>query len=277
METNSPDFKTLIGTLMASCGVTKAMPVERADKTGGIYGSISSYETLDRSYGKRTVEQTCAEAAAHIEKLFAESKAIHEKNLPALENNKLLHALVSLFMTEIGIKGSWQEKKVTGRMRAKTTWIKHDAGWIGDMNRDISIMDYFYYAESTYRDQLKRIESYRATGLAREEQERKQAEAAEIARKEAEGLLPELEVMSRHAEAICDGYYEGFETVSGPTFVEEWRWGNLYEVTVRSKKTGRLYRTAYRNTVGDNGGNFDDCNYGLTFTEIGPASETIDA
>lgn len=271
MSDTSPSFKTLVGALLASCGVSMAMPVERADKTGAIYGSISSYEDTGGSYSrKRNTEETCKVATDHIEKLLAESKAIHEKNLPALENNKLLHALVSLFMTEIGIKGSWQEKKVTGRMRARTTWIKHDAGWIGDMNRDISIMDYFYYAESTYRDQLKRIESYRTTGLAREEQERKQAEAAEIVRKEAEGLLPELEVMSRHAEAIIDGYYEGFEAINLREFMGEWRWGNEWKATVRSKKTGKVYFTYYRTASGDGGG-FDDCNGDVTFTEVEPA------
>lgn len=273
MSDDNPNFKTLIEALLASCGVSMAMPVERADKTGGIYSSISSYENVTGySYSrKRNTEETCKAATEHIEKLFAESKAIHEKNLPALENNKLLHALVSLFMTEIGIKGSWQEKKVTGRMRAKTTWIKHDAGWIGDMNRDISIMDYFYYAESTYRDQLKRIESYRTAGLAKEAEERKQAEAAEIARKEAEGLLPELEVMTRHGESICYGEHPDFETVSGPTFMEEWRWGNAWDVTVKSKKTGKVYTTCYRTASGDGGG-FDDCNGDVEFTEVQPVT-----
>lgn len=271
MDTDDkPNLETLVGALMSSLGIVKAMPVERADKTGGIYSSISSYEDSG-SYNKRSTGQTCAFAIDHIEKLFFASQEIHQRNLPAIENNDRLRRLIAVFMKETGIKDSYQEKKVTGRTRTKTTWVKHVAGYVYDINRDIVTGDGFAVAESTRREQLARIESYRVTGLAKEEKERKEKEAAEIARKEAEGLLPELEVMARHGEDICYGDHPDFELASRPTFVEEWRWGNVWDVTVRSKKTGKLYAASYRTASGDGGG-FQDCNGTVKFTELEAAA-----
>lgn len=244
-----------------------AMPVESANKTGGIYG-VSHYEDTGGSYSrKRNTEDTCAAATAHIDQLFSLSREIHEKNLPAIENNTKLRLLITAFMKETGIKESYKEKKVTGRSHLKTTWIDHNAGWKGDLNRDIAIGDGFAFAEQAHRDQLSRIEVYRKTGLAKEAEQRKQAEAAEIARKEAEGLLPELEVMTRHGEDICYGDHPDFELVGDREFVEEWRWGNLWSVTVKSKKTGKVYTTSYRTASGDGGG-FSDCNGDVEFREV---------
>ena len=81
---------------------------------------------------------------------------------------------------------------------------------------------------------------------------------------------PELEILSKNSEDACYGDLEGFKVVLEEV-IETWRWGNLNRVIVQSETTNKYYESSYRDTSGDYGGDFTDCNdEDLTWVEVEP-------
>lgn len=161
----------------------KPMKVEPANLMGKLR-SIYDYKTLDFNgtelkgkygYGSNTnnVKRTCTEAKNHADYLFKESTLIHEKNIDAIENNKLVVAAVKSLMGTLGIPNTYTTYDYvgySGRKTQKKQEHTHSAGYLGDLTRCIKTDDGFSMAESSYKTFLKTIEDYQLKH-EREEQE----------------------------------------------------------------------------------------------------------
>lgn len=84
---------------------------------------------------------------------------LHEKNLPDIENNKALRKKVELVMHAIGIPDSWSERDWKSRARTPK-YIKHTAGYIGDLKLNCPIDDGYEAACEAYKRFQERIEKY---------------------------------------------------------------------------------------------------------------------
>lgn len=152
-----------------------------------LYPSISSYETagLGGYCSSRSVEETCAEAMKEADKKLAESKAIHEANIPLIELNKKLRERITTIMKNAGIPDSYQTSSYkSSRSRSPTTEMHH-AGWISDLNRYAILDDGWNTEQTRYNDFKRNVEDYRRIKIA-EREKKKQEEETEL--KKQEGL-----------------------------------------------------------------------------------------
>lgn len=169
----------------------KITPVEMCGGVAKCPASPASYRENARGpYGYR--EPTKARIAEYaLQQLEAARKKdleTHEKNLPALENNKAILARVVALMAEIGMPASFAERDRNSRARYPKT-VRHDAGYVTDLRRECKADDGFAHATSTYERLKRDYDAYAAAGKA-------EAEAATRAR-EAER---EAELKKRRAD-----------------------------------------------------------------------------
>lgn len=147
-----------------------------------VYG-MSAYEHSSTGFYGYSLppEAVVAKATEALEKEFARVKAIHEANIPAIENNKAVCASVSTMMRNIGIPDSFSTWEYpSSRSRTKKE-IKHVAGWMLDLRRVCICDDGFSYCENQYKVQRETISCYAEKKKAEKEnaEKAKKAEEAE--------------------------------------------------------------------------------------------------
>jgi len=113
--------------------------VQLGSSFGHFSTSIESYDRSQYSFCKNWKTATSLATQAFDAKKKEVDEA-HEKNLPAIENNKALRKKVELMMHAIGIPDSWSERDWKSRARTPK-YIKHTAGYLGDLNRNCPVDD----------------------------------------------------------------------------------------------------------------------------------------
>lgn len=169
-------------------GEMKAQPVKDCNKLGAWAGVEACKQRVrGDSWGTPSAANIVAAARAHVEEMWAESKAIHEANLPVIENNKKLRARLDAFMSSIGFSAEYSTFEYkTNRSRNRET-VTHTAGWVGDKARLLPITDGFEYAERDYQRLLKEITEWERKEKQKE-QEVERAKAIEVRKTEGEKL-----------------------------------------------------------------------------------------
>lgn len=165
---------------------TKIMPVERCGAVGKCMSSPSSYREQAKSrytYAEPTTARIAEYAMQQLESARAKDVAAHEKNLPAMENNKAIAAAIVALNESMGMPKRWSEPDRNSRSRYPKT-IGHDAGYLTDIRREVVIDDGFEHATSTYERLKKDYEAY-------VEQGKRDAEQAERARQREQEALVE--------------------------------------------------------------------------------------
>lgn len=162
----------------------KIMPVEICGAVGKCMSSPQSYEreATPRFGNKPGPAKIAAFALQKLEEARAIDVARHEKNLPAIENNKAIRAVVEQLMNSIGMPAKHSRKDTRSRARFPKT-ITEDAGYIGDLARHVPVSDSFDSATTTYNSLKQRYDAYAADAGKQAEKEAAQAAAAEEARK----------------------------------------------------------------------------------------------
>jgi hypothetical protein len=160
----------------------KIMPVEPCGAVGKCMGHPSSYMSSIR-YGEKTTARAAALALQQLETARADDIATHDKNLPAMENNRLIAAQITALNVAVGMPARWSERDRNSRSRYPKT-IGHDAGYITDIRRECKTDDGFDAATLTYERLLKSYREYEEQGkrdaeLAAQAKEREQAAALE--------------------------------------------------------------------------------------------------
>lgn len=165
----------------------KIMPVEACGLVGKCMSSPQSYENEASRFSKAGPERVAALALQRLEEARALDIEAHERNLPAIENNKLVRAAVEEMMTAIGMPKRWSRKDF-GRGRRLPKTISEDAGYIGDLIRHVPTDDGFILATATYNSLKARYDEYAADAGRIAERLKAEADAAEEKRK-AERLV----------------------------------------------------------------------------------------
>ena len=149
---------------------------------GNLYSSISSYEENDRlvyyARSKRTVEEVEKYCKDLADGMLERAKIKHENNVPKIESNKKLIEKLESLMRQIGIPSSYyQDQGYTRGGRKKTE--KVEAGYTGDIRRNICTSDFYDSAIQRHKDFLESVRKYAQDRRAKEEAERKEKEAKE--------------------------------------------------------------------------------------------------
>ena len=137
----------------------KIMPVELCGQIGKCMASPSGYASRLSTYSTPTAARVATHAMQELEAARAKDVAAHERNLPALEHNKAIAALIEAVMTEAGIPRSYSERDTTSRSRYPKT-ITRQAGWIGDLARNCLTSDGFDAATLSYERMKKEYTAY---------------------------------------------------------------------------------------------------------------------
>lgn len=163
----------------------KVREIKSCEAMRGI-SSVACFErTSTYGYCERNTEDTCIEAMKAADARLATSKAIHEANIPLIEENIKLREKIKIFMKNIGMPESyteWYYKSSRSRQKDYKTII---AGWVQDMGKVIKIDDDWVSEQNRYEDYKKMVEEYRSKKTA-EAKAKKDAEEAEL--KKQEGL-----------------------------------------------------------------------------------------
>lgn len=154
---------------------SKIMPVEQCGAVSKCQSSPSGYASYlsSSSYYTPSPERVAQHALQQLEQARAKDVDLHEKNLPALEQNKAIAERVRAFMAEIGMPNNHTERDTKSRSRYPKS-LTIQSGWIGDVARHIKTSDGFEYATTTYERLKRDYESYAAR--AKQEADLKRAE-----------------------------------------------------------------------------------------------------
>jgi sulfur relay (sulfurtransferase) DsrC/TusE family protein len=157
-----------------------------------------SYKSdLDR-WREPMAKTIASHALAKLEEARKKDVEAHERNLPKIEVNKAIRENIVAVMKEAGIPDSYSERDTKSRARFPKS-IRHDAGYLGDLNRNVKIADGFEPASWTYNSLKARYDEY-----ARQAEEEDARRKADQEREEAAALerrrndLKLAEIILRH-------------------------------------------------------------------------------
>lgn len=153
----------------------KIMPVEPCNQIGKCMASPSSYSSRITPYGTPTTAKVAAVALMELEAARARDVAIHEKNLPAIENNQLVAAQIVALNEAIGMPARWSERDFKSRSRYPKL-VGHQAGYLTDIAREVKTDDGFAQATASYERMLKEYQAYAEQGKREAEAQARRAE-----------------------------------------------------------------------------------------------------
>ncbi len=157
--------------------VPKGMPVEQCKNMGSRKSSIDSYGN-DHLYSTTTWQQKVKLARADADKLLARSKAKHEENLEAIENNKHARAAMEQVAETLGWPKSYHTYEYkTSRSRNRTR-KDHTAGWVEDMHRWLIINDNWEREQKAYAAFIEKISAYEKAAIQADKEIKRGKEAA---------------------------------------------------------------------------------------------------
>lgn len=147
----------------------KIMPVQPCGQVNQCMASPQSYMSQLTGYGEKTIARAAAVALRELEAARARDIALHEANLPALANNKLIAEKITALNEAVGMPKRWSERDHNSRARYPKT-IGHDAGYLMDVAREVKTTDGFDAATSSYNALKVRYDQYAESGKAEAEQ-----------------------------------------------------------------------------------------------------------
>lgn len=162
---------------------------EQLEKVGAVshcMASPQSYESHLTRYSwapKPSAKRIAEYALQQLEDARKKDVEAHERNLQKIEANKVERGKIIAVMNAAGIPDSYSETDPKSRARFPKK-VRHDAGYIGDMRRNLPINDGFDHATGTYNRLKEQYGKYAAEAeladkRAAEVAEREKAAAAE--------------------------------------------------------------------------------------------------
>lgn len=135
--------------------------------------SPQSYASGLSSWRTPTAKEIAAKALRELETARAKDVEAHERNLPKIEINKQIREKIIAVMKEAGIPDFYSERDTKSRSRFPKS-IRRDAGYLGDLGRNVKISDGFDSATQTYNMLKSRYDEY--AKQAEQEDAKRQAE-----------------------------------------------------------------------------------------------------
>ncbi|HDS1221712.1 TPA: hypothetical protein QEF96_000375 [Stenotrophomonas maltophilia] len=152
----------------------KIQQVTRCAKVRGCMSSPKDYAPSS-SYGSACPTRTAAIALQKLEQAYAEDKATHEANIPAMAANQEIIERVTALMAEIGMPARFSERDTRSRARFPKS-ITHDAGYLTDLRREVKTNDEWDLAQKTYEDLLARYRAFEKDAAKQKEHADQQKE-----------------------------------------------------------------------------------------------------
>lgn len=178
----------------------KIMPVEKVGAVSHCMANPQSYEheATPRWGGKPTKQRIADFALSRLEAARKLDIENHQKNLPAIENNKVVRARVEALMVEIGMPSKWSELDTKSRARYPKK-ITHDAGYLMDLRRACPVDDGFAQATQVYERLKKTYDEYAEEGRREAEKAKAEADRAdELRRQERRANIALAEIILRY-------------------------------------------------------------------------------
>ena len=154
-----------------------AEEIEICGHVGRCMASPQSYKSSFSGWREPTSKQIAAKALMELEAARKKDVDAHERNLPKLGANKAIRDRIVAVMKEAGIPDTYSERDLKSRARFPKS-IRKDAGYIGDLQRNIKTSDSFDSATMTYNGLKATYDKY-AAEAEQEDEKRKAAEARE--------------------------------------------------------------------------------------------------
>ena len=183
--------------------VRKPMEVKKCVAVQNMSSDVTYYGGTSRYYNDS--KETCAKnALVELESRLSKSRAQHNENLPAIENNKTLAAEIETFMIEHGFGRTFQIRDLKSRKQIKP-WVSKTAGWYEDIQRVLVRGDSFEAEEKRYLELKKHFETIRdaAKLTAERDAEAAKTRAAAEAAKRLEDLKF-VQICHRHGVSPVD-------------------------------------------------------------------------
>lgn len=154
----------------------KIQKLEKVGYVGGCQSSASGYASyMDSRWFAPTPERVAAYALAKLEEARKKDIEAHNLNIPRMEINKAVHQKITTLMQEVGMPDGWSETDRKSRARFPKQ-IRHSAGYLGDLLREVRTDDGFAYATSTYERLKTSYTEYAEQAKREAEQKREDAE-----------------------------------------------------------------------------------------------------
>lgn len=169
----------------------KIMPLEQCGAVGKCMASPQSYASYISAHSTPSIERVAAYAIQALEAARVADVAMHERNLPAIENNAAVRAHVESVMDGVGMPRSWIQRDTKSRSRFPKN-IASSAGYLADLARECRTDDGFAAATTTYNNLLSRYREYEASAKVEAERARvavERADAEKIAKRKADLAL----------------------------------------------------------------------------------------
>lgn len=175
-----------------------------------LFYSSGHYYGGTRLKSKEDIYKARDEEIERINKEWERLTALHEKNMIAIENNKLIHEKIKLIFSSLGVRDTYTTYEFKSQRSLQKKEVKHTAGYLQDLARCIPITDGFEFLKSTV-DNAKRSVAERAQKFWYEQDKvereaaAKEQETAKIkwmAKMQVKYDLPEEASVYRIKEAI---------------------------------------------------------------------------
>lgn len=176
-----------------------AEELEPVGFVGKCMSSPQSYASDLSRWRTPTTKEIATKALRMLEDARAKDIEAHERNIPKIEANQAQRDRIIALMKEIGIPDSYSEVDPRSRARFPKR-IRHDAGYMGDMARNLKVNDGFARATETYNSLKAKYDAYAVNAeqedsRAKAEQERLAAAALEKRRQD----LKLVEIILRYS------------------------------------------------------------------------------
>lgn len=170
----------------------KIQKLEKVGYVGGCQSSASGYASyMESRWSTPTPEQVAAYALEKLKEARKKDIEAHERNIPLMEINKAVEQKITALMKEVGMPDGWSEVDRKSRARFPKQ-IRHNAGYISDMVREVPTDDGFAYATSTYERLKTSYTEY--ADRAKREAEQKRAEAERLRNAEESKRRADMEL-----------------------------------------------------------------------------------
>jgi hypothetical protein len=166
----------------------KIMQVEPCKATGKLYSHPSEFRHRLNSYREPSMLRIAEHALSELEAVRKLDIATHEKNVLALENNRLVVDHLTAVNVALGMPDGWSARDPNSRARIPKT-IRYPAGWRQDIAQHVRTSDGFDTATSTYERLLATYTEYKKQADRDDEQKKgaaARAEAEKLAKRKAD-------------------------------------------------------------------------------------------
>lgn len=172
----------------------KIMPVEQCGQVNKCQSSPGGYASDLKSrysYSDPTPARVAVHALQQLEAARQRDIEMHEKNLPAMANNKVIADHIHALMAAIGMPKNYKIRDFKSRARYPK-WDHPAAGYLGDISREIKTDDGFVPATHSYEHMLGTYRQFKeqADRLEKQAEEHRQ----QAAERERQARLANIEL-----------------------------------------------------------------------------------